>query len=357
MTTTLNQSTVADSGDTPITRYELSNGTISTAILSWGAIIQELHVPDRHGSLANIALGFSNAERYFAEHPHFGAVVGRYGNRIGNARIEIDGRVHQLTPTHGNNTLHGGKRGFDRYPWESEGFEDGGNVGVRLRRVSPDGEEGFPGTLTATVTYTLTPDNTLRLDYEVTTDKPTVHNLTNHSYFNLAGEGSGTIEDHVLQLRASQFTPATDEQIPTGEIAAVEGTPFDFLKPKRVGDVLRDGSSDQIAYGLGVDQNFVIDRSEGDTSLVHAVQLSEPESGRVMTVDTTEPGVQVYTGNQLTGAIAGYSGKLYRQSDAICFETQHFPDSPNHENFPSTVLRPGETYTSSTVVGFSTSSQ
>lgn len=356
MSATLNQSTAAAFEGAPITRYELSNGTISTAVLSYGAIIQELHVPDQSGYLANIVLGFRDVERYFVKHPHFGAVVGRYGNRIGGAQFEIDGEVYHLTPTHGNNTLHGGKRGFDLYPWESEGFEDGDSVGVRLRRVSPDGEEGFPGTLTATITYTLTPDNTLRLDYELSTDKPTVHNVTNHSYFNLAGEGSGTVEDHLLQLHASRFTPTTDEQIPTGAIAPVEGTPFDFLAPKRVGDVLRDGDFEQVVFGRGIDQNFVIDRPSNDASLTRAVHLTEPVSGRVMTVDTTEPGVQVYTGNQLTGAIAGYSGKLYRQTDAICFETQHFPDSPNHDAFPSTVLRPGKTYTSTTVFAFDTTS-
>ena len=356
MTSTVNQSTAAEYEGTPIMRYELSNGSISTAILSWGAIIQELHVPDRDGEHANIVLGFSDVDRYFVKHPHFGAVVGRYGNRIGGAQFTLDGETYQLTATHGNDTLHGGKRGFDNHPWDSEAFQDGDNVGVRLRRVSPDGEEGFPGTLTATVTYTLTPDNTLRLDYEATTDKPTVHNLTNHSYFNLAGEGSGTVEDHVLQLNASHITIADEAQIPTGEIASVQGTPFDFLTPKRIGDALRDGSSEQVTFARGVDQNFIIDRSEGDTSMVRVVHITDPESGRVMTVDTTEPGVQVYTGNQLTGAIAGYSGKLYRQTDAICFETQHFPDSPNHDNFPSTVLRPGETYTSTTVFAFATPS-
>src|SRR5665811_547109 len=354
MTATLNQSTVAEFDGTPITRYQLSNGTISTAILSFGAIIQELHVPDRHGTAANIVLGFGDVERYFVKHPHFGAVVGRYGNRIGGAQFEIDGETYHLTPTHDDNTLHGGKRGFDTWPWESEGFEDGDNVGVLLHRVSPDGEEGFPGALTATVTYTLTADNTLRLDYEATTDKPTIHNLTNHSYFNLAGEGSGTIEDHVLRLNAGHFTPTTGEQIPSGEIAPVEGTPFNFLDPKRIGDVLRDGSAEQVAFARGIDHNFIITRPEGDTSLTRAAHLTDVASGRIMTVDTTQPGVQVYTGNQLTGAIAGYSGKLYRQSDAICFETQHFPDSPHHDHFPSTVLRPGEIFNSTTVYGFDT---
>lgn len=347
------QATVADFEGTPITRYELSNGSISAAILSFGAIIQELRVPDREDNPANIVLGFNDVERYFSKHPHFGAVVGRYGNRIGGAQFDIAGETFHLTPTHGNNTLHGGKRGFDVHPWESEAFEVGDAVGVRLWRVSPDGEEGFPGRLTATVTYTLTADNALRVDYEATTDKPTVHNLTNHSYFNLAGEGSGTVEDHVLMLNADRFTPTNDEQIPTGEILSVEGTPFDFRTPRALHDPIRDGSSKQLVAGLGIDHNMVIERPEGDMSLVQAAVLRDPESGRVMTVETTQPGVQVYTGNQLTGAIVGYSGRLYRQTDAICFETQHFPDSPNQPQFPSTVLRPGDHYTSTTFFRFS----
>lgn len=354
MTATTTQATVAEFQGTPVTRYELTNGMISAAILSYGAIIQELHVPDRHGNTTNIVLGFSDVERYFEKHPHFGAVVGRYGNRIRGAQFQLDGETVRLTPTHGANTLHGGKRGFDVYPWESEAFEDGDDVGVRLWRVSPDGEEGFPGTLTATVTYTLTANNILRLAYEATTDKPTVHNLTNHSYFNLAGEGSGTVEDHVLTLNASQFTPTDSEQIPTGEIASVDGTPFDFRHPRPIADAIRDGASEQVGFGLGVDHNVVIDRQD-DTSMVLAAQLVDPASGRVMTVETTEPGVQVYTGNQLTGAIAGHSGRYYRQTDAICFETQHFPDSPNQPNFPSTVLRPGDTYRSTTELRFKTS--
>jgi len=354
MTATISQAIAATHEDGPVTRYELSNGTISTAILSWGAIIQELHVPGRDGTTANVVLGFRDVKRYFVKHPHFGAVVGRYGNRIAGGQFELDGQQIRVTPNKGTFTLHGGDRGFDYYNWESEALEEGDTVGVRLRRVSPDGEEGFPGTLTATVTYRLTPDNALRIDYEVTTDKPTVHNLTNHSYFNLAGEGSGTVEDHVLTLNASHYTPTNEEQIPTGEIAPVEGTPFDYRQPHAIRDALRDGSSDQIVRARGIDHNLVIDRPEGDGSLAPAARLVDPASGRVMTVETTEPGMQVYTGNQLTGEIVGYSGRLYRQTDAVCFETQHFPDSPNQPTFPSTVLRPGETYTSTTIYRFGT---
>jgi aldose 1-epimerase len=353
MTATTAQATVAEFDGTPITRYELDNGAMSVGLISFGAIIQELWVPDRSGTSANVVLGFSDVERYFVKHPHFGAVVGRYGNRIGGAQFDLDGEAFHLTPTHGDNTLHGGKRGFDIYPWESEVFEDGDAVGVRMRRVSPDGEEGFPGTLTAMVTYTLTPDNALRLDYEVTTDTPTVHNLTNHSYFNLAGEGSGTVEDHLLELNADHFTPTNDEQIPTGEIVSVDGTPLDFRRAHPIRDAIRDGSSVQMRSGLGIDHNLVIQRPEDDSSMVQAARLTDPQSGRVMTVETTQPGVQVYTGNQLTGSIVGYSGRLYRQTDAVCFETQHFPDSPNQPQFPSTVLRPGEVFTSTTVYRFS----
>ncbi len=352
MPATITQAIAAAHADGPVTRFELSNGTISTAILSWGAVIQELHVPDRDGILANVVLGFRDIERYFVKHPHFGAVVGRYGNRIGGASFTLDGETHQLAPTHGSNTLHGGKRGFDYHNWQADTIEEGDTVGVRLIRVSPNGEEGFPGTLTAVVSYRLTPDNALRIDYTVTTDAPTVHNLTNHSYFNLAGEGSGTVEDHILTLNASHYTPTNDEQIATGEIAPVDGTPFDYREPHPVRDALRDASSPQVVMARGFDHNMVIDRPTGDTSLVQAARLADPASGRVMTVETTEPGVQVYTGNSLDGAVAGYSGRLYRQTDAICFETQHFPNSPNVPAFPSTVLRPGETYRSTTIYRF-----
>jgi aldose 1-epimerase len=353
MTASITQDVVATHDDGPVTRYALSNGTVSAAILSWGAIVQELHVPDRDGVTDNVVLGFRDAERYFAKHPHFGAVVGRYGNRIGGASFEIDGQVYQLAPTHGANTLHGDKRGFDYRLWQSEAINEADTVGVRLTRVSPDGEEGFPGALTATVEYRLTPDNALRLDYTVTTDAPTVHNLTNHSYFNLAGEGDGTVEDHILTLHASHFTPTDADQITTGELAPVEGTPFDYRQPHPIRDALRAGDFEQAVLARGIDHNFVIDRPEGDASLAPAARLVDPASGRAMEVETTEPGVQVYTGNSLTGAIAGFSDRLYRQTDAVCFETQHFPNSPNTPAFPSTVLRPGETYRSTTIYRFS----
>jgi aldose 1-epimerase len=258
-----------------------------------------------------------------------------------------------VTPNKGTFTLHGGTRGFDYYIWESEPIEEADTVGVRLTRVSPDGEEGFPGALTATVEYRLTPDNALRLDYTVTSDAPTVHNLTNHSYFNLAGEGNGTVEEHVLQVHASRFTATNAEQIPTGELADVAGTPLDYRQPHAIRDAIRDASSPEIAGARGLDHNYVIDRPDGDDSLALAAEVRDPASGRTMTVETTQPGVQVYTGNSLDGGVAGYSGRLYRQTDAVCFETQHFPDSPNQPTFPSTVIRPGETFRSTTVYRFS----
>jgi aldose 1-epimerase len=354
MPATITHAIAARHDDGPVTRYELANGAVSAAILSWGAIVQELHVPGRDGATANVVLGFADVERYFSKHPHFGAVVGRYGNRIAGGRFELDGRTVQVTPNKGAFTLHGGDRGFDTYTWQSEPIEEGDTVGVRLTRVSPDGEEGFPGTLTATVEYRLTPDNALRLDYTVTTDAPTVHNLTNHSYFNLAGEGSGTVEQQVLHVNASRVTATDERQIPTGEHVDVAGTPFDYRQPHAIGDALRDASSPQIVTARGIDHNYVIDRPEGDDGLVLAARLTDPASGRVMEVETTQPGVQVYTGNSLDGAIAGYSGRLYRQTDAVCFETQHFPDSPNQPSFPSTVLRPGEEFRSTTIYRFTT---
>ena len=352
MPATITQTVAAHYEDTPITRYVLDNGTISVAILSWGAIVQELHVPDRDGNDANVVLGFQDVERYFAKHPHFGAVVGRYGNRIAGGRFQLDGHSVQVTANKGDFTLHGGARGFDYYPWDSEPMDEGDTVGVRLKRLSPHGEEGFPGNLTAVVDYRLTPDDALRLDYTVTTDAPTVHNLTNHSYFNLSGEGSGTVEDHVLTLHANMYTPTNVQQIPTGTLASVDGTAFDFRDGKSIRDAIRDGSDEQIARARGVDHNLVVDHPDGAGTLAPAARLVDPASGRVMEVETTEPGVQIYTGNSLDGSIAGYSGQLYRQTDAVCFETQHFPDSPNQPTFPSTVLRPGETYTSTTIYRF-----
>ncbi len=341
---------------TPVERFVLTNaGGTKAAILSFGAVIQELWVPDRQGALGNVVLGFTGLDRYVAKNPHFGSVLGRFANRIRDASFTLDGTTYRITANKAPHSAHGGARPFDRYVWTPEIVETDGVPGVTLTHVSPDGDEGYPGELTANVTYSLTSANELVLTYRATTTKPTVVNLTNHSYFNLAGEGSGTIEDHVLQLDAARFVPTDAEQLPTGEIAPVAGTALDFITPRRIGDALRDGSDEQVRIARGIDQTFVIEPpAPDDASLMPAARLVDPTSGRVMTTRTTEPGVQVYTGNSLDGSLAGYSGKLYRQGDAICFETQHFPDSPNQPSFPSTILRPGEELRSTTVYAFST---
>lgn len=340
---------------TPIERFVLANAhSARVAILTFGAAIQELWIPDRDGLLANVVLGFRDLDGYIAKNPHFGSVLGRLANRLYGASFPLDGETVHVTANKAPHSAHGGARPFDRYVWTAELVDDG-TPRVRLTHVSPDGDEGYPGELTASVTYSLTSNNELRLAYEATTTKPTVLNLTNHSYFTLNGEGTGTIEDHVLQVWASRITATDRDQIPTGEIVPVAGTALDFTTPRIIADALRDGTDREIRIARGVDHNYVIDRpSPDDTSLVRAARLTHPASGRVMETWTTEPGVQVYTSNSLDGALAGYSGRLYRQTDAMCFETQHFPNSPNIPSFPSTILRPGDTFRSTTVYAFST---
>jgi aldose 1-epimerase len=303
-------------------------------------------VPDRDGRPANVVLGFDRLQGYL-DHPdpYFGALIGRYGNRIAEGSFTLDGAEHRLPVNNGANSLHGGETGFDRRLWTATPFDSG----LELRLVSPDGDQGYPGTLNVTVRYTLTVENALRIDYLATTDAPTVVNLTNHSYFNLAGEGTGDVYDHLLQLDASQFTPVDAGLIPTGEIAPVAGTPLDFREPVAVGERIRAGHA-QLEHAGGYDHNWVLDRpAEG---LTRAARVSEPTTGRVLTVHTTEPGVQFYSGNFLDGTMRGTGGRLYRQGDGLALETQHFPDSPNQPAFPSTVLRPGETYRSTTVYEF-----
>lgn len=283
--------------------------------------------------------------------PYFGAVIGRYGNRIAGGRFTLDGVAHELPVNNGPNCLHGGDRGFDRHLWDVEPFTDGSDAGLVLRRTSPDGEMGFPGTLRVEVVHTLTTDARWRIDYTATTDRATVVNLTNHTYFNLGGEGSGSVHGHRAEIAASHYTPVDADLVPTGETAPVEGTPFDFRQAKPIGRDLRD-ATDQILYAQGIDHNLVLDKGvTGGPE--HFATVTDPASGRVMRIATTEPGVQFYTANFLDGSFAGTSGRTYRQGDAFCLETQHFPDSPNRPSFPSTVLRPGETYRSTTVHGFS----
>ncbi|MDT0320567.1 aldose epimerase family protein [Streptomyces millisiae] len=334
---------------TRVDRWTLARGGTRLAVLSYGGIVQRLETPDRHGRTANVSLGFATLEPYLTATTYFGALIGRYGNRIAGGRFTLDGTTHQLPLNDGPNSLHGGNAGFDKRVWE---ITPAGPAALTLHRVSPDGEMGYPGTLDVTVTYTLTDDGDFRIDYAATTDAPTVVNLTNHTYFNLAGEGTGSILDHRLEIAAARYTPVDATLIPTGELASVSGTPFDFRRGKPVGQDIRRGHP-QLGHGKGFDHNLVLDK--GVTRRPgHAATLHHPASGRTMTLATTEPGVQFYSGNFLDGALVGTTGNAYRQSDGLCLETQHYPDSPNQPHFPSTVLRPGQTYRSSTVHAFTT---
>jgi aldose 1-epimerase len=341
-----------------VEKYTLTNANgVEVSILNYGAIIQSILVPDRDGNLGNVVLGFDNIEDYVEKSPYFGAIVGRYANRIANGTFALDGQTYTLAINNDPNHLHGGDVGFDKVLWEVEDVSSPDGQSIALTRTSPDGEEGYPGNLTVTVTYTLTDADELRIDYEATTDALTVLNLSNHSYFNLAGEGSGSIFEHELQLSAGNFTPVEETLIPTGEIAPVAGTPFDFTTAKPIGQDIRDGSDPQIVIGRGYDHNFVLDDwTEGNTDLLPAAVVTDPTSGRTLTVTTDQPGVQFYSGNFLDGTFAGTSGMVYRQGDGFCLETQHFPDSPNQPDFPSTELAPGETFTSTTVFAFSVTS-
>ena len=338
----------------PIEVATLKNAKgVEVQAINYGAIITSLKVPDRTGKVADVVLGFDRPEQYWAEPtpPYFGAIVGRYGNRIAKGQFAIGGKTYKLVTNNGPNHLHGGNRGFDKVYWDMSTKNSPQGSSVVFTRLSPDGEEGYPGNLRATVTYTLTEKNELIVDYRATTDKATTVNLTQHSYFNLAGEGSGDILGHELTINADRYTPIDATSIPTGEIASVEGTPFDFRTPMSIGArIMQD--NEQLRNGKGYDHNFVLNR-QGE-GLVHAAHVYEPSSGRVMDVHTTEPGVQFYSGNFLDGSITGKSGRVYQQRFGFCLETQHFPDSPNQPQFPSTILRPGAEYRSRTVYAFST---
>ena len=319
--------------------------------MTYGAIITAIYTPDRNGRRDDIVLGFDSVAGYLSGSPYFGAVVGRYANRIAGGHFTLDGVTYTLARNNGPNSLHGGLRGFDKVLWSAEPVRSDSAVGVRLRYTSPDGEEGYPGTLQVQVTYTLTAHDELIVDYDATTDKATPLNLSQHTYWNLHGHGQGDILDHVLSLDASRYTPVDSTLIPTGEIAPVAGTPFDFRTPAAVGARI-DAANEQLGFGHGYDHNWVLDQPRPGI-LSHAARLVDPVSGRAIDVSTTEPGIQFYAGNFLDGTIKGKGGQVNGHRGALCLETQHFPDSPNHPNFPSTILRPGQRYQSRTIVTFS----
>lgn len=329
------------------------SGGITADITDFGATLVRLSVPDRNGKFADVVLGFDSVAGYTQPGPYFGATIGRCGNRIAHGRFVLDGKHYTLAT---NNTpggipchLHGGPGGFDKVLWEpvSPAQPDGSRLQLRYR--SRDGEEGYPGTLEAEVTYTLTGDAAVRIDYEATTDRATVVNLTNHSYFNLSGEGDRSILNHVLTLNGSRFTPVNAGLIPTGELAPVADTPFDFTAPHTIGERI-EKPNEQLRFAGGYDHNFVLDRADGQLAI--AATVLEPLSGRELEVLTTEPGVQFYSGNFLDGSLLGKNGHAYERRSGFCLETQHFPDSPNQPSFPSVVLRPGQTYRSTTVYRF-----
>jgi aldose 1-epimerase len=336
-----------------VAEYVLTNANgMEARIITFGGIITSIRTPDRNGVMANVALGFNNLKDYETRNPYFGAIVGRYANRVADAKFTLNGAGYALAANDGANSLHGGNKGFDKRVWSAENVERNGIVGVQLSYLSPDGEEGYPGNLAVSVTYTLTDNNEIRIDYNAASDAPTVINLTNHSYFNLAGEGTGSVHDHILTINADRYTPVDENLIPMGELASVEGTPFDFRIPKAI-EAGQRSSHKQIVIARGYDHNFVLNRdSTDDSSLMLAARMYEPHSGRTLEVLTTEPGIQFYAGNFLDGTLVGASGHLYRQSDGFALETQHFPDSPNQPDFPSTILRPGETYQTTTIYKF-----
>jgi aldose 1-epimerase len=329
---------------TPVDLYTLADGKIEVRIMTYGGIIVSLRAPDRNGKLDDVVLGYDSVDQYIAHTPYFGAIVGRYANRIAHGSFQLDGKTYSIPKNNGDNALHGGIRGFDKVVWTGRQIKDG----IELGYVSKDGDQGFPGTLTTTVRYTLN-GNALRIEYSATTDKDTVLNLTNHSYFNLAGQGKGDVLGHVVKIDASRFTPADAAQIPTGELKSVEGTPFDFRTPHAIGERINADDS-QLRIGKGYDHNFVLDHPPG--KLAEAAEVYEPTTGRILRVLTTEPGVQLYTGNNLDGSMTGKEGRVYKARFALCLETQHFPDSPNHPDFPSTELKPGQQFHSDTIFQF-----
>jgi len=336
-----------------VSRYTLTNNKGAEAVvISYGATLVSLKVPDRTGKSADVVLGYDTVDGYEQGKSYFGGTIGRYGNRIARGEFTLDGAVFHFAKNDEPNSLHGGTVGFNKRIWTGVDRSRADSEVLELSYTSPDGEEGYPGTVKVKVTYTLPAEaNELHIDYTATTDEDTVINLTNHSYFNLTGDANKEIADHQLVLHALQFTPVDSTLIPTGELRAVRGTPFDFTKPTAIGTRINQ-DDEQLKFGKGYDHNWVLEKTKGGLQL--AAEVFEPVSGRVLDVLTTEPGIQFYSGNFLDGTAKGKADQLYAHRTGLCLETQHFPDSPNHANFPSTVLKPGETYRTSTVLRFST---
>jgi len=330
--------------------YTLKNvGGMEARIMTYGGILISLKVPDKKGDMADVVLGYDSLSQYLKSSPYFGALIGRYGNRIGHAKFTLNGKEYILAANDGPNTLHGGRKGFDKVVWSVNDADSKEGKSLALTYLSKDGEEGFPGDLSVEVTYTLTDSNELRIDYKATTDKPTVLNLTHHSYFNLAGAGNGNILSQVLYIDADKFTPVDPTLIPTGVLEPVKGTPMDFTQPTGIGARINEKDR-QLKFAGGYDHNWVLNKK--DDSLALAARVEEPTSGRVMEVYTTQPGIQFYSGNFLNGTNIGKGGVKYERRYGFCLETQHFPDSPNKPQFPSTELDPGQTYNSTTIYRF-----
>lgn len=348
----IERSPFGHAGDRAVDAYSLTNAHgIKVKIITYGAAIASLEIPDRKGHFANIVLGFDTLAPYLAGVPYFGATVGRYANRIAGGRFTLDARAHQLARNDGPNSLHGGVKGFDKRVWAAEPSRTAQGPALRLTHVSADGEEGFPGQVTAHVTYRLGDDDTLAIEFSATTTAPTPINLANHAYFNLTGDTKSTILNHTLAINASRFTPVDATLIPTGELRAVAGTPFDFRKSETIGRRIGD-KDEQLERGHGYDHNWVLDKNASDAPVL-AATLTDPGSGRSIEFHTTQPGLQFYSGNFLDGKPAGI-GTVFAHRTGLCLETQHFPDSPNQPTFPSTILRPGQTYSQTTVLAFRT---
>ncbi|ROT99642.1 galactose mutarotase [Marinobacter sp. R17] len=349
--------TLPDGREARLYRFSNAHG-IEMAVTNYGGIIVSLRTPDSDGDVDDIVLGFDSLDGYLSRayqtsNPYFGALIGRYGNRIAGGEFTLDGKTYTLAKNNGPNHLHGGNKGFNQVLWDAKPFSNDTGTGVILSYTSADGEEGYPGKLDVTVTYTLSDQDTLSVEYNATTTKATPVNLTQHSYFNLEGEGSGSILDHRLMINADAFTPVDKTLIPTGEIRPVKGTPFDFREATAIGKRINDDNT-QLEYGPGYDHNFVLNRPDGrDGELVLAARVTEPDSGRILEIATTEPGIQFYSGNFLDGTLTGKSGRAYGRRNGFALETQHFPDSPNQKDFPSTILEPGDTYHTRTVYTFS----